>query len=487
MLVRVLLGLPKASWRRRVQGLLAERSVITSCVAPGEALLDRLERSSSDLVILARSELPEDPSAMAGTVAQIRQLPDRPELIVLVDRDNPAMRAALLSAGVLAVVDQGLPEDVLGDTLRTLIRRRREDAQRSLRAERAEDQCRLSDFVSKSPTMELFLEVVSRVVPSSSSLLVLGETGVGKERLARAIHAEGPRAKAPFLAVNCAALPEGLLETELFGHEEGAFTGATRARRGYFELAHRGTIFLDEIGELPPHLQVKLLRVLQERRIQPIGGETSVGVDVRVMAASNRDVVADMRAGKFRADLYYRLGVVTLTVPPLRERREDIPTLVESYLEHFRVRLARPVVGIEPAALEALTSYPWPGNVRELINVLERAVLLSSGPRITLGDLPPETRAGFLTPPSAEGASAHDPSPRGSALLAMPWQEARLRALESFERTYLEALLQACGGRIGEAARRAQINPRFLYDKMRQLGLRKEGFRRPASSAASRE
>ena len=218
---------------------------------------------------------------------------------------------------------------ILLETLRSLVERRRQDGLRRLKAERPEERYSLNDFVLVSPAMQRFVAVARRVVAADSSLLILGETGVGKERLARAIHAESPRARGPFVAVNCGALPEGLLESELFGHERGAFTGAVASRKGHFELAHEGTIFLDEIGEMPLHLQVKLLRVLEERRLQRVGGQRPIAIDVRVMAATNRDLEAEMGAGRFRNDLYYRLAVVTLTLPPLRDRAEDIPDLVE--------------------------------------------------------------------------------------------------------------------------------------------------------------
>ncbi|MBL6720362.1 MAG: sigma 54-interacting transcriptional regulator [Planctomycetes bacterium] len=213
----------------------------------------------------------------------------------------------------------------------------------------------LVDFASRSPRMRRFLRLVNRVVDTDSSLLLTGETGVGKERLAQAIHNEGARASGPFVSVNCGAIPESLLESELFGHQPGAFTGAERLKRGRFELAERGTIFLDEIGEMPLHLQVNLLSVLQRRRVQRVGGEELIGIDVRVMAATNRDLEALVRKGRFREDLYYRLNVVTLEVPPLRERSEDIPDMVGMFIGHLRTSLGRQEVdGITPAALEAL-------------------------------------------------------------------------------------------------------------------------------------
>jgi DNA-binding NtrC family response regulator len=390
------------------------------------------------------------------------------------DREGPQERAALIAAGCLGVVSRALPDAVLGPTLRALVERRRQEGETRLTRDGSLDQCRLTDFVSSSPAMQRFMTVVRRVVDTDSSLLILGETGVGKERLARAIHAESHRAPGPFMAVNCAALPEALLESELFGHDRGAFTGAVRAHRGAFELAHRGTIFLDEVGEMPPHLQAKLLRVLQSREIMRLGGEERIAVDVRVIAATNRDLAAEIAEKRFRPDLYYRLGVVSLTIPPLRERREDIPLLVEDYVRWFGTRLGRHVTGVTPEALEALEGYPWPGNVRELMNVIERAMLLCTEARIRPWDLPENvTVAGG----EAVRAPAGPPAPPATPSLDRPWREARDGALLQFERGYLSGLLRSTGGRVGETARRAGISPRALFEKMKRHGLRKEDFR----------
>ena len=321
--------------------------------------------------------------------------------------------------------------------------------------------------------MRQFMKVATKVADSDSSLLLLGETGVGKERLAQAIHAESRRSTGPFIAVNCAALSESLLESELFGHEQGAFTGATRSHRGCFELAHRGVIFLDEIAELPNHLQVKLLRVLQERQITRVGSERPFEVDVRVMAATHRDPVAEVRARRLREDLYYRLNVVTLTIPPLRHRSEDIPELVASYLTWLRPRVGRVVTGIAPEAMEALIRYSWPGNVRELINVIERAMLLCEGEQIRLCDLPDTIRSpGGEVMIVSEPADSSNTSP-----FEKPLPAARREVLERFERAYLAHNLKQCGGRVGETAKRIGIEPRSLFDKMKQYKMRKEDFR----------
>ena len=293
------------------------------------------------------------------------------------------------------------------------------------------------------------------------------------------------------MAVNCSAFPETLLDSELFGHAKGAFTGAARARRGHFELAHRGTIFLDEIAELPLHLQVKLLRVLEERRIQPLGTERSIAVDVRVIAATNRDLEIEVQEKRFRADLFYRLNVVSLTLPPLRERREDIPELVESYLDHYRARLRSDVIGVDSDALAALAAYDWPGNVRELINAIERAVLMATAPRISLADLPDSIQrfAPAAQAPDGDRGLAASVARDGQSWGDRPWRVVRKRVLEEAERRYLSEVLALSSGRISEAARRAGMAPRSLFEKMRRYGLRKEDFRRsprPAEESAAR-
>ncbi|MBC8372692.1 MAG: sigma-54-dependent Fis family transcriptional regulator, partial [Planctomycetes bacterium] len=272
-------------------------------------------------------------------------------------------------------------------------------------------------------------------------------------------------------------LPEQLLESELFGHEEGAFTGATRGRRGAFEMAHEGTIFLDEIGEMPLQSQAKLLRVLQDFEVRRVGGERTTYVDVRVMAASNEDLEAESDARRFRQDLFYRLGVVTLTVPPLRERREDIPALVADHIVRLSSRIGLVVDGIAEDALDRLCRHNWPGNVRELINVIERGMLLCEGDEITLSDLP--TKIAY-----PEQTSLSDLAKMRE--LPTEWRDRTLHEIrdgvvENVERAYLAMILAETGGQVGLAAQRAGIHSRGLYDKMRKYGLRKEEFREGGS------
>ncbi|MCC6217443.1 MAG: sigma-54-dependent Fis family transcriptional regulator [Polyangiaceae bacterium] len=244
--------------------------------------------------------------------------------------------------------------------------------------------------VARSRAMTELLSLVERIAATRTTVLLTGESGTGKERLARAIHDASDRSAGPFLVVNCGALPEALMESELFGHEKGAFTGAQARHRGLFREAHGGTLLLDEVGELPLSLQVKLLRVLQERAVRPVGAAQETPVDVRLLAATNRDVESDVAAGRFRQDLYYRLNVIRLRVPPLRERREDVPVLVERFVRRFAGEMGKDVTGLSADALRALEGYAFPGNVRELENVIERAVALAATRVIGLGDLPPE-------------------------------------------------------------------------------------------------
>jgi DNA-binding NtrC family response regulator len=474
VLIRVVIAGHPQAFRRLRKVLTKSHILVHSLGRPGEDL-SLVDREDFDLAILPRERLGE---RVETILRRLRALPDQPEVLVLVKEEDPEDRARLLSAGCLAVLNETLPDETLRDAVLALARRRREAMESRLSSVMVDSRASLQDFVSESPTMRQFMSLVRKVVDADSSLLLCGETGVGKERLARAIHSESPRSGGPFVAVNCAAVPETLLESELFGHEKGAFTGANRARRGYFELAHRGTVFLDEIGELPFHLQVKLLRVLQDRAIQRVGGESLQPVDIRLMAATNRNLEEAMEEGRFRADLYYRLGVVTLTVPPLRERREDIPALVASYLAHYRVLLGRSVARIRPEALEALVSYAWPGNVREMINAVERAVLLAPGDEIRLEDLPQRIAwaGGSLPAPSGDQV-AWKPGDLPERLLATPLREARREIVAAFERSYLEGLLRASRGRIGETAARAGINERSLYDLMRRHRLRKADFK----------
>ncbi len=263
---------------------------------------------------------------------------------------------------------------------------------RELSEELKERYC-FGNIIGKSAPMQRLYYTIERIAPSRATVLITGESGTGKELIARAIHYNSPRKDKPFVSINCGAIPETLLESELFGHEKGAFTGAVQRRKGRFEMAHEGTLFLDEISEMSPYLQVKLLRVLQEMEFERVGGMETIKVDVRIIAASNRDLKKEIESGRFRSDLFYRLNVVHIEVPPLRDRREDIPLLVRHFLEKYSGEAGRAgSMSVSQDAMRCLMDYSWPGNIRELENAIERAVILCSGSEITLGDLPPEIR-----------------------------------------------------------------------------------------------
>jgi len=312
-----------------------------------------------------------------------------------------------------------------------------------------------------SATMHEALRVAQAAAISPATVLLLGQSGTGKEVVARAIHEWSPRAEQPFVAVNCTALTPELLESELFGHEKGAFTGAIAQKKGKFELADGGTIFLDEIGDLAPNLQVKLLRVLQDKEFQRVGGVKDLRVDVRILAATNRDLQSAMRKGTFREDLYYRLNVVALTLPALRERREDIPALVHYFVDHYCREMNRLPMVVEPEALACLQVYAWPGNVRELQNTIERSVVLSQGATITLADLPAVVRG------QSSGSS------RGSAVVDEIDESVSLSvAIDEFTRARIHRALEATEGSQTEAARRLQLPQSNLSRIMKRLGMR---------------
>ncbi|HEX2733412.1 MAG TPA: sigma-54 dependent transcriptional regulator [Polyangiaceae bacterium] len=256
------------------------------------------------------------------------------------------------------------------------------------------------EIIGQSTSLRRTLEIATQAAPSSATVLILGESGTGKELLARFIHGKSARSAGPFVAVNCSAIPEAILEAELFGHERGAFTGAVARREGRFAKARRGTLFLDEIGELSPAVQVKLLRVLQEGEYEPVGGDT-VKADVRIVAATNRDLQAEVEAGRFREDLYYRLNVIAITAPPLRTRREDVPLLVDHFLGVYCTKNGRARLGVPPEVMSKLLDYAWPGNVRELENVVERAAVLCRGDSVGLGDLPEAVAEAEATAPDS--------------------------------------------------------------------------------------
>jgi two-component system response regulator HydG len=345
--------------------------------------------------------------------------------------------------------------------------------------QRLEQQENFGELVGSTAAMREVYRLALGVAPTSATVLILGESGTGKELIARAIHQHSNRADRPFLAINCSAIPMDLVESELFGHTRGAFTGAVNARVGLFEAADKGTVFLDEIGDLPLQSQVKLLRTLQEGEVKRVGSNESVSVDARVIAATNADLKAKIADGRFREDLYYRLRVIVIRVPPLRKRRDDIPLLAYHFLRKYARRMNRDVSRIGVEAMRMLREQKWPGNVRELEHAIEHAVVMAKGDAIVPGDLPSYRDPTVSTFPEDPAAVA--PAPASDVVFSglgrltdLPYSNAKKQALEMFEQAYLEAVLQRAGGNVSEAARQAGLDRSNFRRVLKKAELRKK-------------
>ena len=330
-------------------------------------------------------------------VRRFRQVNESVEVLVLTGHGSVPSAVAAMKWGAFSYLEKPIAPDALLAILDKALERRKLRSENEQLKRQLEGPFRLANIIGKSRRMHDLLELVANVATSDANILIQGENGTGKELIANALHANSKRARAPFIKINCAAIPKDLIESELFGYRKGAFTGASQDKDGLLELAEGGSLLLDEIGEMPPYLQTKLLRVLQEREYRPVGSDRVVHVDFRLICATDIDVEAALREGTLREDLYFRINTIALKVPPLRERTEDIPLLCEFFLEKYRQRHGRQVKGIAAPAYHVLIRHRWPGNVRELENVIERGVLVSKGPEITVGDLPDEMREPALS------------------------------------------------------------------------------------------
>ena len=335
-------------------------------------------------------------------------------------------------------------------------------AQRSVRA----DAKARAAIIGESSQLQDVFKIIDKVADTPATVLITGESGTGKELIASALHGASSRRDKPFIKINCAAIPHTLLESELFGYERGAFTGAVTSKPGRFELADGGTLFLDEIGEIPVEMQVKLLRALQEGEFERVGGIKTTRVDVRLIAATNRDLQAEIDAGRFRKDLYYRLAVVPLVLPALRERRGDIPMLATHFVEKYNRKLNKKIEGLTEDALAVLQAYHWPGNIRELENLIERVLLLADGPSITARDLPEPVRQASAPPPATPAAPSEVPTAEGGLKDIV-----RMKAAE-LEKDLITKALDETGGNVTRAAKLLQISRKSLQTKMKEFGLR---------------
>jgi DNA-binding NtrC family response regulator len=373
--MKVLVTLTDVEPAVRLKNLLERAGVETEVVSPYDDLRTAVEKQRPDVIVLTGG-LVEQPNVQLVK----RQLWDGAAVVGLSDLDDPTLRERLRALGYVEIWTKPVDVDEVFDGIRRILERRR--------------LAEVTGLIGESDAIREVLVKIEQMAPVSSTVLIEGESGTGKELVARAIHQLSPRRAKPFIPVNIGALPETLLESELFGHEKGAFTGAAERRLGRFELAHTGTLFLDEVGEAPPPTQVKVLRALEEREIMRLGGTSPIRVDVRVVAATNRPLRDHVEEGSFRPDLYYRLNVLNIYLPPLRDRPEDIPLLVRTFVREFSEAHGREFRGISAEAMQILAGYPWPGNVRELRNLVESMVVLSPGREIGPDDIPRELRDG---------------------------------------------------------------------------------------------
>ena len=447
---------------RKVLGMHLKRAGYTvTSVADGEAALEALEETSYGAVI-SDLRMPRLDGMRLLKLIQSRW-PDLP-VIILTAHGTVDTAVEALKLGARDFITKPFDkEDVIKVVSKAVASQRLERDASSAAAAEGGAYGRFG-IIGRSQGMIRIFDIVEKVAATPSTVLIQGESGTGKELIAKALHGYSDRTDKPFIKVNCAAIPDTLIESELFGYEKGAFTGATTRKPGRFELAHGGTLFLDEIGEVSTEMQVKLLRAIQESEFERVGGVETVRVDVRLVAATNRDLAKEVAEGKFRDDLYYRLNVVPVQLPPLRQRREDIPLLTEHLLKRYAKRLGRATEGVSESAMDVLLHYDWPGNIRELENVIERTLLFCDGPEIEAGDLPAELEGRV----SAALPSTDPIPPVGVTSL----KHAVKLTTQRLERKLIEQALKETNGNVTHAAQKLEISRKSLQNKMKELGLR---------------
>jgi two-component system response regulator AtoC len=453
--------------RRVLAAMLKREGYEVTTAADGEQALSVLQKLPVSVVV-TDLVMPR----VGGMDLLKRVVADWPDVPVIMITAHGSVDSAVsaLKAGAFDYVTKPFDQDELKKVI--------EKAARAHDLERqnlhAPAEAPGSPLVGESPAMRAIHEMVARVADSPSTILITGESGTGKGLIAQELHRRSSRSEKALIKVNCAAIPKDLVESELFGYEKGAFTGAVGSKPGRFELADGGTLFLDEIGEIPVEIQVKLLRALQESEFERVGGVRTLRVDVRLIAATNRDLKALIAEGRFREDLFYRLAVVPMELPPLRDRREDIPVLVAHFIDKFNRRLGKRVEGVDPDAMQLLQAYGWPGNIRELENLMERSVLFADGPIIEASQLPEglrEKAPGAPIPVASFGPLAAA-SPTASAPPGASMKEIVRQAQAELERELIARALEETSGNVTRAAKRLQISRKSLQVKMKDLGLR---------------
>jgi DNA-binding NtrC family response regulator len=424
----------------------------------GKQALEMISQLNPDLVILDINLPGMDGLAV---LAEATQLNHSPLVIVITAYGSEKIAVEAMKRGAYDYIAKPFEiEDLRLTVARALEKLQLKEENLQLRSE-LEKRSGIGRILGQSAAMRKVFDLIEKVSQSDITVLIQGESGTGKELVAREIHHRSSRFSKPFITMNCAALPENLIESELFGHEKGAFTGAVKQRKGKFELAHEGTIFLDEIGDMSLNTQAKVLRVLQEKKFERLGGNETLEVDARIISATHKDLLMEMEKGNFRQDLYYRLKVIDIVIPPLRERREDIPILVEHYIREFSERHNKTVEGIDPDALKQIMEFHWPGNVRQLVNILERAVVLASRRILRTEDLPEDLnlRSGFN-----EGFL--------DELMHLPFKDAKERITTHFMKEYLRRKLHNNQGNISHTAAELGIHRQSLQMMLRRLGIK---------------
>jgi two-component system, NtrC family, response regulator PilR len=424
--------------------------------AGGKEALAALKARTFDLVI---TDLRMPDADGLTILAEAKRVHPDTEVVVVTAFSTTETAIAAMKAGAHDYLTKPFKIDEVGLIVARAMEKRRLARENVALRDEIKGRYKLERLLGKSPPMQRVFDVLRKVAATRTSVLLIGESGTGKELAARALHELSPRTGHSFVAVNCGAIPESLLESELFGHLKGAFTGATADKQGLFDAAHNGTLLLDEVAELPVSMQVKLLRVLQERKVKPVGGISERELDVRIVAATNRDLETEVEKGTFRQDLYYRLNVIQVRLPPLRERREDLPLLVDHFIRKFSAEHGRNVVGAAPEAMSALTAYHFPGNVRELENMIERAVTLSTTDWLALDAFP--NLVGLQATPASANVVAN---------IADEGMDLE-KHLEEYERTILIRALEKTGGNRTEAARLLRVSFRSMRYRLSKLGI----------------
>src|SRR3954464_8467108 len=463
---RVLVVDDEQSLRKVLAATLQREGYEVTVCANGEEAIAALDRDGADVVVPDLVMPRMDGLPLLRKV--VARHPDGPVIVVTAHgRIDSAVEA--MKAGAFDFLAKPFDHEDLKGIIAKASRQSDYNQRNVVPEERPEGSVRrYTEIVGKGARMQELQQIIAKVSDAPSTVLIQGESGTGKELVATALHEASVRRDRPFIKINCAAIPRELVEAELFGFEKGAFTGAVQSKPGRFELADGGTLFLDEIGEIPLEMQVKLLRAIQESEFERVGGVKTTRVQVRLVAATSRDLGKEIAAGRFREDLYYRLNVVPIFLPPLRERRDDIPLLAEHFREKYNARLRKNVEKIEDDAVACLMAYAWPGNIRELENVLERTILFAEGPRITLEDLPPSLRKAAVEAPAATQEAAGLPTTPG------PLKEIVKGQVQAIERDLIVRGLEVTGNNVTRTAKLLKISRKSLQMKMKDFGLRGE-------------